>query len=278
MESFSFSIEDYERPIAVSELLMTNRAFLYGEGATTCTLLRRGRPLFWEDHRLRLEKTWCSFYSRCDRALLRGKLQKNRQRLPKFSQDHYLKIYLFTNDRGREFDRQQDDVLPHVILYGGEYRASKGGLHLKTVVKTTSIERNGHKIPYYLPELKDRWQAKRESFSDILYVNPQGYVLESSVSNVFLLRGNQVLTPPLSPGILAGIGRKYFIKTLRKHSIYFVEREVHRSELLGIDGILLSNSLGQIMMASKIDSRELHCSFGGKLQNLYRQTCEEYFQ
>ena len=278
MSAFSFYIEDYERPVRPSELLITNRSFLYGEGAITCSLLRQGKVLFLSDHRRRLENSWRSFYPRCSQSLLRGKIVKNIHRIPRLEEDHYIKICLFANDSQRSFDCQRDDLLPNVILYGGKHRPHLGTIRLKTVVKTHVGEKKFQKTPYYLNELQDRARAKSQSYTDILYTTPRGEILEGSLYNIFFICGDKVFTPSISPFILAGIARKHFINVLRQKGVELVERVIHRRELDQVDGVLLSNSLSQISIVEQLDRRDLYCPFGKKLQELYRQSCEDYFK
>ncbi|MCY4643930.1 MAG: aminotransferase class IV [Bacteriovoracales bacterium] len=256
--------------------LAVNRAFLYGEASTTCSLLKRGKILFWEDHLDRLEQSWLSFYPQCSPSLLRGKIQKNVDRIPFISHDHYVKICLFTNDWGRKFDREKANILPNILLFGGEYSPSKALIHLKTFHKKTPKEKS-YKRPYYLDELQDRSMAKTLSYSDILYISPEGFVLEASLSNVFFIYQDQVFTPKLSPFILAGIARKHFIQMLKKHDIPLIQTDIHQSELVNMEGVLLTNSLSQISMAESLDKRKLHSPLGKKLQRLYIESCEGYF-
>ena len=279
MASFSFYIEDYERSPAAREVLVGNRAFLYGEAAVTCTLLRQGIPLFWEDHLRRLEQSWQSFYPRCNPAWLRAKLVKNCRNIPRLSGNHYLKVVLFTNDRGRNLGRPRDDILPNVICYGGEYLGPSSPVSLRTVRKEQAMARRFGKVPYFLEELDDLQRAGGKEGCEALIIGPGGRVLESSFCNVFVVRGKSVATPRLTPelGILGGIARKHFIETLHQHGIACTEIDIFHSDLAQAEGILLSNSLRQIVVAYELDGLQLNCPFGIELQALYDQSCSEYF-
>lgn len=277
MGAFSFYIEDYERSIPPSQQLITNRAFLYGEGATTCSLLRRGKILFWPDHLDRLEQSWLSFYPQCPPSLLRGKIAKNIGRIPHFQRDHYVKICLFANDLGREIDRKAWDRMPNMAIYGGEYSPKDVPVCLKTVTRRNAWYRDFQKVPYYLDELRDRAMAHALAYSDVLYTTAAGYVLGGSLSNVFLIRGDRVFTPSPSLPILHGVARKNMIRLLGRFGISIEQRMIHRGELATMDGLLLSNSLNQMLIVQQLDGRKLHCPFALELQWLYRRGREEYF-
>ena len=274
-------IEDYERSSDCRHYIITNRAFLYGESASTCSLLRRGKILFLSDHLDRLERSWCSFYPRCPRALLRAKLLKNIAQIPRQEQDYYVRISLFANDSKRSFERCRDDRLPNLIIHGEEYLANSSKVvSLKTMIKTAPLAKDVHKPSYYIDELHDR--AAQKDGSDILYLNSAGYVLESTTSNIFFIYqnghandGTLITTPQLTPFILPGITRKHLIRVLNKVGIPLRETPVHRSELLKITGALLSNSLHQIIPVNKLDGQQLDCPFILELQQLYQRACEE---
>ena len=279
-----FLIEDYERPLSQKEVLVTNRAFLYGEAATTCSLLRNKGILFVQDHLCRLEKSWTSFYPQCPRSLLRGKLLKNIKKISHFyqtpqngqdsDQDHYVKIALFTNDQKRHFDRTSSCRMPNIIIFGDRYSPPPRPVELKSVVRTTPPERNlHHKTPSYLCQLNHRMALE----SDVLYVDSSHHVLEASVSNAFFVINNTVVTPPLSPFILAGIARKHFLEFLKEQQIPFCQAPVHRSDLKKVDEVFLSNSLSLVTLVNKLDNRPLQCHFSSKLKEMYSLYCQRYF-
>jgi branched-subunit amino acid aminotransferase/4-amino-4-deoxychorismate lyase len=84
-------------------------------------------------------------------------------------------------------------------------------------------------------------------------VDAEGWVTEGSVSNIFVVRAGQVLTPPLSLGVLAGIARGRVIELARELSL-----EV-REELFGIDdlrasqGCFITNAARGVVAVGSID-------------------------
>ena len=269
----TFYLEDYERPLHGPQTLWTNRAFLYGEGATTCSLLRRGKMLFSKDHLHRLEQTWMAYYPRCSRGLLRGKFQKNLSALPSFHQDHFIKISLFTNDRERSFDRIADHTLPNLILYADKLSPLSSPT-LKTMRKKSALSRYLGKIPFYLEEIHDRKIAG----CDVLYLDSHNNVMEASVSNVFFVFHKQIITPAPTPTIFSGISRKHFIGMLKRKGFSYQERTIKKNELPQMEGVLLTNSLHQATVVNQLDGRPLNCPLAFDLQRLYLQYCQEYFE
>jgi len=58
-----------------------------------------------------------------------------------------------------------------------------------------------------------RKKALQLGFSEVIFYNEKGELLEGSISNLFLKRGKTFLTPPLSLGILPGVLRESLLKS-----------------------------------------------------------------
>src|SRR5438552_6849537 len=50
-------------------------------------------------------------------------------------------------------------------------------------------------------------EAQSKGFDEVILLNERGEVAECTSANIFMARGNQVLTPPLSSGCLPGVTR-----------------------------------------------------------------------
>ncbi|KAH9694973.1 putative branched-chain-amino-acid aminotransferase 7 [Citrus sinensis] len=75
-----------------------------------------------------------------------------------------------------------------------------------TFITYASPVGNYHKI--YKPIA----EAKAKGFTDVLFLNAEKYIEEVSTTNIFLVKGNEILTPPTSGTILPGITRKSIIE------------------------------------------------------------------
>jgi para-aminobenzoate synthetase/4-amino-4-deoxychorismate lyase len=81
-----------------------------------------------------------------------------------------------------------------------------------------------------------KYSAK--GFFDVIFLNEKDKVVEGSITNIFIRKGNSWLTPPLTSGILNGIYRSYLLK---ENDIK--EKEVSLEDLLKADDIKLVNSV-----------------------------------
>jgi branched-chain amino acid aminotransferase len=74
-------------------------------------------------------------------------------------------------------------------------------------------------------------QAQIDGYDDAVLLNSSGKVCELPLANIFLVRGDVLITPHLTSGILEGITRDTIIQLADELGIAHEQREVDRSEL-----------------------------------------------
>ena len=75
---------------------------------------------------------------------------------------------------------------------------------------------------------------------DVLFSNDQGHVTEASYHSVFIRKGDRYFTPPLSAGLLNGVGRKLYLEKLGDR---VSEQNFDRATLEQADEVLLVSSI-----------------------------------
>jgi branched-subunit amino acid aminotransferase/4-amino-4-deoxychorismate lyase len=109
--------------------------------------------------------------------------------------------------------------------------------------KTTS------RIAYHLA----REEARAARVDEALLVSRSGEVLEGSVSNLFVRRGSELLTPPLSSDVLPGITRAWVMATGPRVGFETGERRLTVAEVADADEAFLTNSIQEIVPLVDID-------------------------
>jgi para-aminobenzoate synthetase / 4-amino-4-deoxychorismate lyase len=82
-------------------------------------------------------------------------------------------------------------------------------------------------------------EAQRDGFDEVIFLNERSEVTEGAISNLFLRRGDKLLTPPLNSGVLAGVLRRQILETDPNAG----ERVLTLSDLKQADAIYIGNSL-----------------------------------
>lgn len=88
--------------------------------------------------------------------------------------------------------------------------------------------------------------ARDNQLGDAVILNVFGRICESSVANIFIIRGKQVFTPPLSEGCVAGVMRRWLLERFSSMDLVVSERPLPVEELLMADEFFLTNSIQPI--------------------------------
>jgi branched-chain amino acid aminotransferase len=96
-------------------------------------------------------------------------------------------------------------------------------------------------------------EAQKKNAYEALMRNPEGEVAEGSMSNVFIVIGGTVRTPPLSAGILEGITRELVMEVARDAGYRVEERGFTPEELLRADEVFITASARQIVPIVDVD-------------------------
>ena len=98
-------------------------------------------------------------------------------------------------------------------------------------------------------------EALQLGFDDAIALDDQGHVTESTVSNIFLVRGGQLITPSTATDLLEGLTRDTVFNLAHGLGIICQERVIDRSELYLAEEIFLSGSSMSISPVSSVDKR-----------------------
>tara|TARA_Y100000768_G_scaffold73230_1_gene51653 strand:+ start:1960 stop:2775 length:816 start_codon:yes stop_codon:yes gene_type:complete len=102
--------------------------------------------------------------------------------------------------------------------------------------------RNPIKINSYAGNIKALKLAKKRGAFDAIFVNKNKEITEATMRNIFFIKNNTVLTPPLSSGILPGTTRNLIIELSNEHGYDCNEKIIKFDELNNMDESFLSSS------------------------------------
>ncbi len=95
-------------------------------------------------------------------------------------------------------------------------------------------------------------RARAQGASEAIFPNTLGNVCEGTGSNIFLVLGGRLVTPPLSAGCLAGVTRDLVIAWCGAE-----ERDVPMRMLKEAEEIFLASTTRDIQAVHRVDDREL---------------------
>jgi para-aminobenzoate synthetase/4-amino-4-deoxychorismate lyase len=81
--------------------------------------------------------------------------------------------------------------------------------------------------------------ATEAGFDDVLFLNLRGEVTEGAISNIFIEKNGQWLTPPVGCGLLAGVFRRHLLETRPG----IEEKVLYPGDLRQADAVYLTNAV-----------------------------------
>ena len=94
-------------------------------------------------------------------------------------------------------------------------------------------------------------------YEEAILLNQHGFVTEGSGENIFLVRDQEVATPPTSSGALAGITRDTVMQLLHEEGTTVSENSSGRADLYYADEVFLTGTAAEITPVREIDDRSV---------------------
>ena len=98
-----------------------------------------------------------------------------------------------------------------------------------------------------------RLEAVDCGYDEAIMLNRDGKVTEGSAENIFLVRGDSILTPPSGSGILEGITRDSVIQIIEADGGRVTEREIDREDLYTADEVFMVGTAAEVKSVALID-------------------------
>jgi branched-chain amino acid aminotransferase len=105
-------------------------------------------------------------------------------------------------------------------------------------------------------------RARCNGAGEAIFANTRDELCEGAASNVFLVRGGQLHTPPLSSGCLPGVTREITLRVCRAHGTPVSEEPLPASALAGADEAFLTSSMREVQAIASVDGEPLSQSVG----------------
>ena len=135
----------------------------------------------------------------------------------------------------------------------------RDGVKIITINSVRNIP--GAKSIDYIPATIALKQARRKKAIEAIYVDRDECVLEGTTSNLFIFRGDRLVTP--SRSILSGITRKVILR-LAANTYQTDLRNIARDELYAADEVFITGSNKEIVPVVKVDKKTIGDGKPGK--------------
>jgi branched-chain amino acid aminotransferase len=241
---------------------VSDSAYLYGIGLFETLRSLGSRPLFFDLHDARLRRNARRVGLKMPlsafrfRGVIDALLRRNRL------QDATIRVMLSETPEAR----------PRLVITAKPFQPYPARCYVqgaRTVFARTfssdSRSLAAIKTTSYLSRMIPRREAARRGADEALLLSESGLVTEAASSNLFVVKGGRLLTPPLSDGLLAGTRRKVVLALAKKMGIPVTERSLRPKDLYAADEIFITSSLKDIMPVGWVEKRRIGRSCPGAL-------------
>jgi branched-chain amino acid aminotransferase len=233
-----------------------DRGFLLGDGVFETIAVINRKPLWLNEHLQRMShgaaELGIVFNAEGLFAGLTAVLGKSK------AQIEALRITLSRGKTTRGL--AGDGATPGLLVTLDEFDAKS--LFQPCRLKVSQVRRNEFAPSSRLKTLSyiDGIAAAREvavDADDALMLNTRGHVASSTVANIFLIQGSQLITPALAQGILPGIMRRVLLDNAKKMGFEPVEKTVSLEDLFRAEAVFLCNSLRFLRPVTQLNGEPL---------------------
>lgn len=227
--------------------LTKNRAFKYGDALFDTLKYSNNQIEFLEDHYFRLMASM---------RILRMNIPMN------FTLEFYETAILNSID----FSVNDDQYRIRVTIFrknGGQYLPISNDINY--FIETAPLHNISH-LKYEIDIFKDYYIsstllstiktsnklinvlgiifANENQLQNCLLLNENKHIIEAVNGNIFVIKENQICTPPLSEGCINGIYRKKLIELIQNHTTYeLIEMPIIYTDLLNASEVFITNSI-----------------------------------
>ena len=242
-----------------TNLLAHNRAFLYGDAVFETIKIVKSKILFLEDHYFRLMSSMrivrmeipmnftMEFLEEQILSLAKAKSLENSAR---------ARITVYRNDGG--YYLPQNNTISFIITLESIENAPYSIIQKEYVVDlytdfyVTKQLLSSIKTNNKILNITASIYASENDLDNCLLLNDSKNVIEALQGNIFMLKGNTLVTPPVSEGCLNGIMRKQVLSMARTiDNLEVVEEVISPFDLQKADELFITNVIKGIQPITK---------------------------
>lgn len=174
---------------------------------------------------------------------------------------------------GPNIDRDVDLIAFTADLksWGGSVRLGvvPNGRHAASAFAGTKVLSWAQNLTYYE-------EAHLKGFDEVVLLNERDEVSECTSANIFIARGNEVLTPPLSAGCLPGVTRQLILDEIRVPGLAAREQNLTLRDLEAADDVFITSTTRDLLGVSYIEGLSIRT--GGAVQAAVQAAFSAYLE
>jgi 4-amino-4-deoxychorismate lyase len=262
-----------------NSLNLNNRAIQYGDGLFETIAIIKGKPVLWDLHLARLQKSAEKLHIPAPSATL---LYQEFQSLnAPIDKKKVLKIILSRGEGGRGY-RMPPNPQPTRILslmpypdYPSVWKTEGIHCELSPIQLGLNPFFAGIKHLNRLEQVMARSEWNTPHIAEKVLCDIQGQVIEGTQTNLFIYTHNQLKTPLLSHCGVEGVMKAFILATATQLNIPYREEKISLADLTQAQGMFFSNSLIGVWAVKQFQQTQYQLSLLpipllSKIQDLFK--------
>jgi branched-chain amino acid aminotransferase len=176
--------------------------------------------------------------------------------------DAYIRLTVTRGAGGRGLDITGCDN-PTIFIHTRMFTPYPEEYFIHGVMLCSSVARRNMALPAdsrlkslnFLNNILVKMEAARKGAFDAVMLNHDGFLTEGTVSNIFFVSRERLLTPSKEAGILEGITRETVLEIAAREGIPAVTGLFSLEELYRAEEVFITNSMIEIMPVARVDDR-----------------------
>lgn len=254
-------------------LLTGNRGFLYGDAVFETIKIVNSKILFLEDHYFRLMSS----------------MRVVRMEIPMNFTIEFLEEQILTLAKAKNLE---SSARARITVYrndGGYYLPTNNTVSYLIAVESINNPKYSIVEKEYVVDLYTDFYVAKQLLSSIkttnkllnitasiyasendldncLLLNDSKNVIEALQGNLFMLKGNILITPPISEGCLNGVMRKQILKLAKTlENIEVIEEVISPFDLQKADELFVTNVIKGVQPITKYRKKEFTIDFSRRI-------------
>ena len=114
-------------------------------------------------------------------------------------------------------------------------------------------------------------EARGRGFTEAVMLNERGEIVSATSGNIFWVEGDELLTPSLSTGCVAGVTRSFIQEIAARVNIYLVEGSYPLQRVLDSTEVFVASGLREIASVASFDFKAYDLTQARVTRNLSRE-------
>jgi len=245
-------------PIEKVRLSPGQAGLINGWGLFTTLRIVRGEAFAFERHWRRLEKDAATIHLPMPYTGPRVRVQLQEVIRANNVTDGCARIYLVYNQISLW---RSDESVPAVdlIIYTAplpEYREPVR-LAVREHGRHAASALTGVKTISWLNNVWSVAEAQKDGFDEVVMLNERGEVAECTAANIYAVKGDTILTPPLNSGCLEGVTRGILFEIAGEAGVAVKEQSLQLEDLFAADEVFISSTNRNVISVGEIAGHKL---------------------